>query len=218
MPSLHEAAPTRDDARALAAALRGRRFPLDVAFDRFLPAELREVSAQYWTPLKAVRQAARWLREVDARTVVDVGSGAGKFCVAAALMTRCRFVGLEQRAALVEAARELADAFDVADRVTFATGALAATVVPAADAYYLFNPFGEYAFYSRRFADDAVRFTTERQASDVDAAIALLAAARPGTFVITLNGIGGPMPESYEQLEVARRLPGTLRLWKQGRG
>jgi SAM-dependent methyltransferase len=209
------AATTREEARAFAAAFRGRRTPLDAAFDRFLPAELREVSAYYWTPLRVARQAAAWLRDIQVRDVVDVGSGAGKFCVAASLLTRCRFVGLEKRASLAEAARELAETFDVGDRVTFVTGDLASSPVPEADAYYLFNPFGEYAFHSRRFADPDVSFTVERQAKDVDAARALLSAARPGTFVITLNGIGGPLPESYEQIDVARRLPGTLRLWKK---
>jgi SAM-dependent methyltransferase len=208
-------AAARDEARAFAAAFRGRRVPLDAAFDRFLAAELREVSAHYWSPLRVVRQAAAWLRDIQVRDVVDVGSGAGKFCVAAALLTRCRFVGLEKRAALAEAARELAETFGVGDRVTFVTGDLASSRVPAADAYYLFNPFGEYAFHSRRFADPAATFTPEAQARDVEAATALLSRARPGTFVITLNGIGGPLPGSYEQLDVARRLPGTLRLWKK---
>ena len=220
MPTVHDTqsppASTRDDARAFAAAFRGRRVPLDAAFDRFLPAELREVSAQYWTSLRAVRQAARWLREVDARLVVDVGSGAGKFCVAAALVTPCRFIGIELRNALVVAARELADTFEVSERVSFVTGGLAATAAPDADAYYLFNPFGEYAFYSRRFTDPAVAFTPEGRARDLDAATARLAGLRPGTFVITLNGIGGPMPASYEQIDMARHLPGTLRLWKKG--
>ena len=45
---------------------------------------------------------------VDVQSVVDIGSGAGKFCVAAALGSGCRFTGLEQRPRLVAAARTLA--------------------------------------------------------------------------------------------------------------
>lgn len=204
----------RRAARLVAASLRAGR-TADDAFDRFLPLELREVSAHYWTPLRAVRQAAAWLREIQVRTVVDIGSGAGKFCVAAALLTRCRFAGLEKRSSLVAAARELAGFFDVEDRVTFVTGELGATAAPAGEAYYFFNPFAEYSFYSTRFAEPGLAFTPETFARDVAAATAFLAQAPVGTFALTLNGFGGSVPAGYVQLDVARRLPGTLRLWKK---
>ncbi len=204
----------RRAARLMAAALRAGRTD-DGAFDRFLPLELRDVSAQYWTPLRVVRQAAAWLREIQVRTVVDIGSGAGKFCVAASLLTRCRFVGLEKRASLVGAARELAGTFGVDDRVTFVTGDLGATSAPAGDAYYFFNPFGEYSFHSMRFAEPRTTVTPEAFARDVAAAAAFLSDAPPGTFALTLNGFGGRVPAGYVQLDVARRLPGTLRLWKK---
>jgi hypothetical protein len=204
----------RRAARLLAASLRsGRPVPND-AFDRFLPPELRDVADQYWTPLPVVRRAAAWLREIRVRTVADVGSGAGKFCVAAALLTRCRFIGLEQRSSLVGPARELAATFGVNSRVTFINGTLDATTALAANAYYVFNPFGEYSFSSARFAEPRVTFTPEAHRKGVAAASALLSRAPSGTFVITYNGLGGQFPESYEQIDVAKRLPGTLRLWK----
>jgi predicted RNA methylase len=186
-----------------------------VAFDRFLPPELRDVSAQYWTPLRVVRRAATWLQEIEARTVVDVGSGAGKFCVAAALLARCRVIGLEKRASLVDAARELADIFGVDDRVAFVHGDLGAATGLVADAYYFFNPFGEYALYSLRFAEPTLTFSRTTYEADIAAARTLLSQAPPGTFVITYNGFGGTFPSGYEQIDVARRLPGTLRLWKK---
>jgi SAM-dependent methyltransferase len=205
----------RREARLVAAALRAGRAPDDDAFDRFLPPELRDVSALYWTPLRVVRRAATWLREIEAPTVVDIGSGAGKFCVAAALLSRSRFVGLEKRAPLVDAARELAEMFGVDDRVTFVHGDLAATAAPAGDAYYFFNPFGEHAFYSRRFATPSVTVTPETYSRDVAAATALLSRAPVSTFVVTYNGFGGQVPPGYDQIDVATRLPGTLRLWKK---
>jgi SAM-dependent methyltransferase len=205
----------RRAARLVAAGLRTGHSHADDAFDRFLAPELREVSAQYWTPLRVVRQAATWLREIEVRSVVDIGSGAGKFCVAAALLARCRFIGIEKRAPLVDAARELAEIFAVDDRVTFVHGELGVTTAPAGDAYYLFNPFGEYSFYSRRFAAPGVTFTPDTYARDVAAATALLSGAPVGTFVVTYNGFGGKLPPSYEQIAVAARLPGTLRLWKK---
>ena len=204
----------RRAARKVVKTLRAGRSPGDDAFDCFLPPELREVSAQYWTPLRVVQRAAMWLRETRVRTVADIGSGAGKFCVAGAVLTRCRFIGLEKRRSLVGAAHELAELFAVDDRVTFVHGDLSAASALAADAYYFFNPFGEYALYSLRFAEP-VPFSPEAFKADVAAATSLLSHARIGTFVITYNGFGGPLPPGYEQLDIAARMPGTLRFWRK---
>jgi hypothetical protein len=60
-----------------------------------------------------------------------------------------------------------------------------------------------------------VTFTPETHERDLAAARALLSRAPLGTFVITYNGLGGRFPRGYEQIDVASRLPGTLRLWKK---
>ncbi len=206
-------------ARRLASALRAGRPVADDAFDRFLPQELRDVSYYYWSPLSAVRCAAAWLRKARVRTVVDIGSGAGKFCVAGALLTRCDFIGLEQRASLIAPARDLAEMFGVADRVTFVHGDCGGATTPVGDAYYLFNPFGEYAIGSPRFAEPGVVFSPETYQADLAAVTHLLARAPTGTMVITLNGFGGKPPAGYVQIDIGLGLRGTLRLWrKQARG
>jgi tRNA G46 methylase TrmB len=118
----------------IARALRMRSPVGDRSFDRFLRHDVRGVSAMYWTPLAVIARAAQWLDDVNARTVLDIGSGAGKFCVGSALASSSRFIGLEHRARLVSAARELARVFEVDDRVTFVHCALDADPVVAADA------------------------------------------------------------------------------------
>ena len=69
-------------AQRLAAVMRTGSCPNDQSFDRFLPEPLRLVSPEYWTPLAVVKRAVDWLEDVGIRTVVDIGSGAGKFCAA----------------------------------------------------------------------------------------------------------------------------------------
>ena len=59
------------------------------------PKGLRGVSGQHWTQLVVAKRAAEWLDALRIRIVVDIGSGVGKFCVAAALVGHCRFTGLE---------------------------------------------------------------------------------------------------------------------------
>jgi predicted RNA methylase len=162
----------------VAEALRAGRCPPDRAFDRFLPDELRVVSGQYWTPLGVAKRVAEWLDELNVRTVVDIGSGAGKFCVAAALAGHCHFIGLEQRSRLVASARTLARVFGVDDRVSFIEGAFGDIATPIADAYYLYNPFGEYRFGSRDHFDRGLELSDKRHARDVAAVEDLLQRAR----------------------------------------
>jgi SAM-dependent methyltransferase len=188
----------------------------DRAFDRFLPYHLRLVSAQFWTPIKVALRVAEWLNSAGVTKVVDIGSGAGKFCVAAALATRCSFIGVEQRSRCVDAARALAKTFAVDDRVDFLHGALDRDMLPPADAYYLFNPFEENLFESDDHLDEDVELSPERFARDIAVVEEVLTRAPAGTYVIKYNGFGGRMPRSYQRVSVALDMPNTLRMWRKG--
>jgi hypothetical protein len=209
---------SRGAARRVAQSLRADAYPDDTAFDRFLPQDLRDVSEQYWTPLRVVKRAAEWLAELRIRTVVDIGSGAGKFCVAGALLTDARFIGLEHRRSLVESAHGLAKAFGVSRRVTFVHGAFGAVATPHAEAYYLFNPFGDYWFDSSRDdSDPDVTFSHARRENDIAAVDRLIRLSPVGTTVLTYNGFGRRMPECCDLLHLEWALPGALRLWRKQR-
>lgn len=205
-------------ARRMAEALRFGSCPADRFFDRFLPDELRAVSGQYWTPLAVAKRVAEWLDALGVRTVVDIGSGAGKFCVAAALVSDCRFTGLEERPSLVASARILARVFDLHDRVSFVEGALGVVPTPSADAYYLFNPFGPYCIGATHDADASAGFNEGRFAHDVAAAEKLFRRAPAGTCVVTYNGFGGRIPADYQQLRVDLTSQAALRLFRKKRG
>lgn len=181
-------------------------------FDQFLPEELRAVSDQYWTPLAVIHRATAWLDEHNVRTVLDIGSGSGKFCVAAALGGHCHFTGLEQRPRLVEAARGLARTFGVTDRACFIEGTFGVQELPRVDAYYLYNPFDEAAFHPETRLDHDVDHSHERRQRDIAAMQALLREANVGTYILTYNGFGGNLPSSYRELRVDRGLPQVLRL------
>jgi hypothetical protein len=191
--------------------------PNDRSFDRFLSEPLRRVSQEYWTPLAAAKRSAEWLDELGIGTVVDIGSGAGKFCVAGALFSQCRFIGLEQNSSLVTAARALASVFDLHGRVRFVSGGFGVTPTPVGDAYYFFNPFGEYRFGAAHPPEEDEEFASTRHAADVAAAEELLRRVPSGTWVLTYNGFGGRIPVGYELVRVDWKLDGVLRLWRKQR-
>lgn len=203
--------------RLVADAVRSGRCTSDRAFDRFLSPEFQAVSEQYWTPLAVATRAARWLGELGVRRVFDVGSGAGKFCVAAALACDAHFVGVEQRMRLVAEARELARAFGVSDRVRFVSGRFD-RLSPSADAYYFYNSFGENLFDAENRLDEDVELNAGRYRDDVMAAERMLREAPTGTYLLTYNGFGGMVPDSYSEVRVDRELPCVLRMWRKSAG
>ena len=212
--SSSSAAPARVSPEQIAEALSAGMCPADSAFDSFLPDEIRARSSQHWTPLEVAVRCAQWFDECNIRTVVDIGSGAGKFCVAAALAGQCSFIGLEHRERLVACARALARTFELDGRVEFIHGAVGEVSLPAADAYYLYNPFEENIWRAGRIDAD-VELSSERRARDLFALRALLAVARAGTYVLTYNGFGAKLPPAYRAVRTDRELPNVLCLWRK---
>ena len=202
-------------ARLVGDVLRAGGCPHDDAFDRFLPEQLSAVSSQYWTPLVVATRAAAWLDQLRIETVVDIGSGAGKFCVAAALASQCRFIGLEQSPSLVASAGMLATLFGVDDRVSFIEGAFGEVPTPVAECYYLFNPFGDYDFGPGGAVDANVACSAKQYAMDVVTAEDFLQEAPIGTCVLTYNGFGGEVPATYTAIRVDRHLSSVLKLWRK---
>lgn len=189
----------------------------DVKFDRLLPFDYRFFSRTFWSPLSVVAQAARWLDELQIETVVDIGSGVGKFCIGGALAGRSSFIGIEQRAALVDVARGIARGFDLERRVRFVHGAFGEVTVPAANCYYFFNPFGESLFRLEDRIDEETEVSQARSLRDVYLAKQLLAAAPVGTYVLTYNGFGGTLPDNYEVVRVRSEFSCALQLARNRR-
>jgi SAM-dependent methyltransferase len=214
---LNEQKPTggrgSSSAARIAEALRVGCCPPDVAFDALLPEDLAILSADQWTPLEVAVVAASWLAELGVRRVIDIGSGPGKFCVAAALAGDAAFVGLEQNPRFVSVARSLARLFGVERRVHFLHAALGESALPEPDAYYLYNPFAQHLFAPTDGGEPTPNY--ERYRRDVTLAQDTFRRAPSGTIVLTYNGFGGLMPASYEACRVHRELPCVLRMWRK---
>jgi SAM-dependent methyltransferase len=159
--------------------------------------------------------AVRWLQEYGVERVVDIGSGPGKFCVAAALAGTLELIGLEKNPRFVSVARSLARQFGVEQRARFVHGALGDGELPATDAYYLYNPFVEQLFDPDGGVDCGTTTNYERYLRDVRLAQQVFRRAPAGTIVLTYNGFGGLMPASYEVRRVCHELPCVLRMWRK---
>lgn len=101
------------------------------------------------------------------------------------------------------------------DRVTFVHGTFGTSYVARFEAYYLFNPFGENLFGPQSQIDGDVELSEERYARDIVAVEKMLHQAPPGIFLITYNGFGGKVPDSFTQVRVNREFPNVLQMWQK---
>lgn len=202
--------------RYLREGLRARSLA-DCEFDHLYPADVRLVSQRFWTPLTVAWRAAEWLAALNATRVLDVGSGPGKFCIAAAARTpHIEFMGVEQRPHLVDAAEDGSRRMRT-QNVRFAVGDATRIRLHQFDALYLFNPFGENAFDEHEWFDSTVELSSERYARDLRRIRSALAATRLGTLVLTYHGYGARPPREYDCVNVEPIGSDRLCIWRKVR-
>ena len=201
----------------ISSRLRAGEFVVDADFDAWLPDSVRSPSARFWTQVGVAIRVSRWLQACGAASVLDVGSGAGKFCVVGALSSRMSFTGLEQRDHLVDAADALAGRFGVSGRTRFVRGELGAVDFTQFDALYFYNPFGENAFPPSDWLDDTVEVSRARLARDVEIVERSLARMPVGSHLTTYNGCGARVPDSFELVHAKMAGLNLLRLWRKAR-
>jgi len=155
----------------------------DAHFDAHYPPHIRRHAFTHFTPVEVARAAARFLVSGAGDRVLDVGSGAGKFCCVGALTTAGRFTGVERRPALHAAAEALA-AVHAVERVDFLLADVAEIDFANYDAFFLFNPFYENLGLDEPIDDSVI---LERAAYARYCALVRdrLAARPPGTRLAT---------------------------------
>jgi SAM-dependent methyltransferase len=185
----------------------------DDTFDALYAAPIRDRSQRYWTTVEVARQAASLFARYNARRVLDIGSGAGKFClVAACTRPDLDFTGVEHRAHLVETAQAAARRLDL-DNVRFLQADATDSSWSGFDGFYLYNPFAENLYSVDDHLDDTVELSRRRFMNDVGRVTRCLANVAMGTCVVTYHGFGGPIPSAFELVHAERAGSDWLRLW-----
>ena len=210
------------DPLQIARDLRDAREVTDAQFERLYPVRLREMSRVHWTPLAIARRVVALLAPTADETMLDVGAGAGKLCLVGAVLTGARWIGLERRPALVQAAVVAARQLEVQRQVTFTEADAADADWGAVDGVYLYNPFGELLMRADETSlrsvgplDGAAPYTSRSAHYQqlVEAVAAKAWTLRPGARVVTFHGFGGRWPRCLEQVSSETAATGPLELW-----
>ncbi|MFD2915664.1 methyltransferase domain-containing protein [Psychroserpens luteus] len=114
----------------------------DHLFNTLYPLRIKKLSERHWTSVEVAKLAADYLVDKPNCKVLDIGSGAGKFCLIGASTTKGRFYGVEQRDSLVKLSQKIAKTNNV-NNVEFIHSNITQISFSDYNAFYFYNPFYE---------------------------------------------------------------------------
>src|SRR3989337_1392332 len=135
-------------------------FSSESRFHLLYPAALHSLARNHWTPLIVAQKAADFLAAENGARILDIGSGIGKFCLAAGYYKPgVTFFGIEQRKDLVDYA-EAALKIVGLKNVSFIHGNITQLDFKHYDHFYFYNSFYENLAHTEKI-DDRVAYSIE---------------------------------------------------------
>jgi SAM-dependent methyltransferase len=124
------------------------------------PLSVQALDKYHWTPLAVAQRAAQWLACDAGVKVLDIGSGSGKFCLAAARDNPgAYFYGIEQRKWLVDYAEAARKKLGLKN-VLFIHGNFTQLDLGRYDHFYFYNSFYENLAGTNKI-DDELLYSAE---------------------------------------------------------
>ena len=188
----------------------GSHFRSDRQFNDVFPPSIRKFADRHWTPLSVARKVADYLSVKKGSKILDIGSGAGKFCLAAAhYKPEALFFGVEQRKNLVDEA-EAAKASLGIDNAFFLHGNFMQTDFDLYDHFYFYNSFYENLIWGEKI-DNTLEYSENLYRYYNRYLYKLLASRPDGTRLVTYHSVEDEVPADYQL--VSSHLDGLLKCW-----
>ncbi|MEQ8471529.1 MAG: SAM-dependent methyltransferase [Marinoscillum sp.] len=181
----------------------------DDEFDEIYPRSVRQKSKIHWTPVDVAKMAAHLLVDRPGVKVLDTGSGAGKFCLVGAALTKGVFTGVEQRKYLANLSNGLFRKYGLSNASAIHAN-ITSVDFKLYDAFYFYNPFMENIRRSGRI-DDTVSLTIDNYKAYIRYVREQLKELPYGTRVVTYCSNGLKIPLGY--CKIASHENGLLDLW-----
>ena len=198
--------PDHPELRDIVLSLKSGAVVDDRDVDRLFPKTVQKLARTHWTSAEVARCAAAWLAPDAAARVLDVGSGAGKFCLVGAAATPGHFTGVELHPSLARVAHDVAKKYRF-ERVRFLPGDALAIDWASYSGLYLFNPFAEGL--------DGAGTEQTAYLRQIEQTTAKLNQLASGTRLAVFFGFGADVPATFQLLGQERFGSGTLDLWQQ---
>lgn len=183
----------------------------DTTFNELYPSRIKRLAARHWTPVAVAKFAAEYLVDKPYKKVLDIGSGAGKFCLVGAASTTGMFYGVEQRASLVKLSKKIVDKYDLAN-VEFIHSNINEISFSDYEAFYFYNSFYENIDSSCSI-DKTILPERELFYSYSKYVKEQLEQTPIGTRLVTYSSNGEEIPDSFKLEYIA--CEGVLILWQK---
>ena len=135
-------------------------FYSDNSFNDLYPESIQALSKLHWTPLDIAEVVALFLSGNRGGKILDIGSGVGKFCLAAAHFSpKAFYYGVEQRKSLIRHAECAKKQLDLKN-VSFIHGNFTQLDFRKFDHFYFYNSFYENLPGTDKI-DDSIEYSNE---------------------------------------------------------
>ena len=171
-------------------------FCSDAAFNKLYPLPIQALAEKHWTPLHVIKKAVNFLAAEDNARILDIGSGAGKFCLAAAhFKPNAFYYGIEQRKKLVMDAETTKEILQLVN-VSFINGNFTQLDFRNYDHFYFFNSFYENLADTVKI-DESIAYSEELYDYYNRYLYKQLEQKRAGTRLVTFHSMENEVPARY---------------------
>ena len=194
--------------------IESHRFRIDLTdedFNAIYPRSIRRLAEKHFTPLSVATTASEFLVNKAGTKVLDIGSGAGKFCMVGAANTNGRFTGVEQRSVLVELSIRLSILYGL-NNVAYLNANVTSINFFDYDAFYIYNSYYENIDIHQSM-DDTVLLNPPLFGAYSMYTREQLSGLRPGIRLATYYTSRTIVPPSYKLIDSLH--DGHLDLWEK---
>jgi len=172
-------------------------FASDLNFNSLYPKPIQDAAEKHWTRIEVAKKASAFLAISAEEKVLDIGSGAGKFClVAAHEHPLINFYGVEQRQNLVDLSTELAEKLAL-HNVVFYCDNICNIDFEKYDHFYFYNSFYENMPGTQKI-DLSIKYSEDLYDFYNRYLYKQLKKKPAGTRLVTYHSFGREIPPGYE--------------------
>ncbi len=185
-------------------------FSSDAQFNQLYPSSIQLLAQRHWTPLVVARKAANYLAAESNMRILDIGSGVGKFCLAAAHYKPMAFYyGIEQRKRLINYADAAKEKLRI-ENVSFIEGNFTQIDFRNYDHFYFYNSFYENLTGTDKI-DDSIDYSLELYNYYNRYLYKQLEQKPPGTRLASFHSLEDEIPKGYHI--VGSEMNELLKFW-----
>ncbi len=182
----------------------------DERLNELYPTHIQALAGRHWTPLIIARKAAEFLAAEKNTRILDIGSGVGKFCLAAAYSKPLSFYyGVEQRKSLIIEAELVKKKLHL-ENVSFIHGNFTQLNFKNFDHFYFFNSFYENLNGTNKI-DNTIEYSPELYNYYNRYLFNQLKQKPAGTKLVTYHSLEDEAPKGYQL--VAAEIGDLLKYW-----